>query len=362
MKKTLKVIGALSVASLISTSALSQITITGYSEVGFITGSMDGSTLQTANSKGFGSDTTLVIASKGKMTNGMEYEVNQTLQSDVVGNGVDAANVSPMTTRNIRLLPSKDVVLFYTYDGVYGGEIARTAVPVVTERVLDFTGATSIAEFIDVTSGTHAIGFDILNVGPAGRLSVAYAPSTATTQSQTSDRVFSATNYAGGNGNNQSGYSIGGTITPGPVRVAVGYTSINAKSAATAVDPRSLTAGISYTQAPLAVGVQRTKNDKGRKVPGTTDFEDVVDTIAGSFAVSKELTIGATYSRMERDTAGSATGPKLKVSQVIAAYNLGPVVVSAGIEKAENKSVATGAVPTNGADHTLSKIKVKANF
>ena len=37
MNKVVKTIGVLSIASLVSTSAFSQITISGYAEVGFIT-------------------------------------------------------------------------------------------------------------------------------------------------------------------------------------------------------------------------------------------------------------------------------------------------------------------------------------
>jgi len=254
------------------------------------------------------------------------------------------------------------VSLFYTYDGVYGGEIARTAVPTVTERVADLTGNATISEFIDVTSGSHAVGFDINQLGPNGRLSVAYNPNLDSMPDNSSDRSYSGTgqtNYT----NPASGYSIGYSVSPGPVTVRVGMTKIDQKQSSTAKDAESKTAGVTFTQAPFAIGVQRTKNDGGKAAyTTTTSFEDEVDTVSASFAASKELTIGATYSKMERSGPAITTkGPDLKVTQLVVAYNLGPVVISGAYEDAKNRAVSNSAT-TSGVDATTAKIKVKANF
>ena len=361
MNKVVKTIGVLSIASLVSTSAFSQITISGYAEVGFITGNADG-TRGTGTSKGLGSEFLVTVAGKGTMSNGWTYSGYQNFDTDEVGNGRDKANSSPMTTRALELSPSKDIKLFYTYDGVYGGEIARTAVPTVTERAVDMTGQSTLAEFIDVTSGGHAVGFDVLNVGPAGRLSVAYNPNLDATQSTSSDRVYGATNYNTGGRNTAAGYSIGYSVTPGPIKVAVGYTKIEDTDTAAAVDPTSKTLGVTYTASQFAIGAQRTKNSDGRKISQATPFADQVDTISASFAASKEFTLGAAYSKMEREVPGSVTGPDTKVLQLVAAYNLGPVVASISFEDAQDKNQAANAVSIAGTDSTLTKIKVKANF
>ena len=359
MKRLVKTIGVLSVASLMSTSAFSQISVSGYAEVGFMTGSTNG-TRSTGSTKTLGGESVITVAGKGSLNNGWTYSAYQNIDSDEVNNGREVGNVSPMTTRAIVLSPSANLNLFYTYDGVYGGEIARTAVPTLTERVVDLTGATTLAEFIDVTSGTHAIGFDVLNVGPAGRLSVAYAPNLDATQSQSSDRPYTGTAQAGSN--TASGYSIGYSVTPGPIKIAAGYTKIDAKHIATAVDPTSRTLGVTYTAADFAVGAQRTQNNDGRKIAGTVDFDDTVDTFSANFKASKDVTLGATYSKMERKVVASTTGPDTKVMTVGAAYNLGPVVASIQYEDAKDKNQASNEVSVSGIDHKITKIKVKANF
>ena len=359
MNKVVKTIGVLSVASLLSTSAFSQISVSGYAEVGFMTGNTEG-TRSTANSKTLGGESIITVAGKGSLNNGWTYSAYQTFDSDDSTNGRDIANTSIMTTRAIELSPNASVKLFYTYDGVYGGEIARTAVPTVTERAVDLTGASTLAEFIDVTSGTHAIGFEVLNIGPAGRLSVAYAPNLDATQNQSSDRLYSGTGQAGMN--TASGYSLGYTVTPGPIKIAAGITKIDAKQASNAVDPSSKTLGVTYIGSDFAIGAQRTLNKDGRKVAGTVDFDDTVDTIAASFAATKEITLGAAYSVMERKVVGSTTGPDTKVMQFVAAYNLGPVVASISYEDAKDKNQASNDVSVAGLDSKLTKIKVKANF
>ena len=361
MKKVVKTIGVLSVASLMSTSAFSQISVSGYAEMGFMTGNQNG-TRSMASTKNLGGESVITVAGKGSLNNGWTYSAYQSIDTDEKGNGRDLnATAGGLTTRAIELSPSSNFKVFYSYDGVYGGEIARTAVPTVTERAVDMTGATTLAEFIDVTSGTHAIGFEALNIGPAGRLSVAYAPNLDASASQSSDRMYSGTNEAGMN--TAAGYSIGYSVTPGPIKVAAGYTKINSSTSAAATsEPTSKTLGITYTDATFAIGAQRTKNQDGVKKNGTVAVDDTVDTFSASFAANKEITLGVAYSKMEREIPGSTTGPDTKVLQLVAAYNLGPVVASIAYEDAKDKNQASNEVSVSGLDHQLTKIKVKANF
>ena len=359
--KAIKSLGFLTVASLISTSALAQVTVSGYVEAGFLTGNNIGG--RTASSQGVGGESVVTITGKGNLTNGWTYMAFQNLDSDEAGNGRNTANNSPMTTRAIELSPNKDFKLFYTYDGVYGGEIARTAVPTVTERVGDMTGASGISEFIDVTSGTHAFGFDVLNAGPAGRLSVAYAPSLDANVQSSSDRISSGTLQTNAT-TAASGYSVGYSVTPGPVKIALGYTKLDQQQAPTAVDGTSKTLGVTYTGSGYAIGAQRTKNDGTKAALLTTaNIEDTIDTVAASFKANKEVTLGVSYSEMERTGVVLTKGPDLKVYQAVIAYNLGPVVASIAYEDAKNApTLGTNLATTSGQDAQTTKIKVKANF
>jgi hypothetical protein len=359
--KAIKSLGVLTVASLISTSALAQVTVSGYVEAGFLNGNNTGG--RTASSQGMGGESVVTITGKGNLTNGWTYMAYQNLDSDEAGNGRNTANASPMTTRAIEISPNKDFKMFYTFDGVYGGEIARTAVPTVTERVGDMTGASGISEFIDVTSGGHAFGFEVLNVGPNGRLSVAYNPNLDGNVQSSSDRIQSGTLQTTET-NASSGYSVGYSVNVAPVKIALGYTKIDQMHNTAAQDATSKTLGITYTGGDFAIGAQRTKND-GTKAAllQTQNIEDKVDTVAFSYAASKEITIGGSYSTMERIGAAIVKGPDEKVYQAVIAYNLGPVVASIAYEDAKNApAIGTNQATTSGVDAQTTKIKVKANF
>jgi len=362
--KIVKSLGVLSLASLMSTTAFSQITISGYAEVGFITGNNKNGSSTTnlaSTSKNLGGETVITVAGKGKTTNGWDYSVYQNFDTDEVGNGRNIASTMSMTTRAIELSPIKDFKLFYSYDGVYGSEIARTAVPTVTERVADQTGFAGLSELIDVTSGGHVVGFDLLNVGPNGRLSVAYNPNLDAAPQQSSDRLYSGTLQTGLH--SASGYSVGYSVAPGPFKVAAGITKIDQYHASNAQDVTAKTLGVTWTEGPFAIGAQRTKNE-GLKaaIASTATFDDKVDTVALAFSANKEITIGLDYSKMERSgTAITTKGPDTKVYHAVIAYNLGPVVVSAMYEDAKDKA-STNAATLAGSDSSLTKIKVKANF
>jgi predicted porin len=225
------------------------------------------------------------------------------------------------------------------------------------------TGASGISEFIDVTSGGHAFGFDVLNVGPAGRLSVAYNPNLGSLAQSSSDRIQSGTLQTAESAAG-SGYSIGYSVTPGPVKIALGLTKIDQQHAATAKDATSKTLGVTYTASPFAIGAQRTANNGTKAaVLAAANIEDTIDTVAASFAANKEITLGISYSEMERKGAAIVKGPDLKVMQAVIAYNLGPVVASIAYEDAKNSpAIGTDQPTTSGQDSQTAKIKVKANF
>ena len=364
MNKTLKkILVASAAASMLTTSAFSQLKLSGYGEAGLITGSMKGR-LNDVSSKGVGQEFVLLAENTGKTAMG-DYRVFLNIDTDEARNGMNL--VSPhgnaFGARGIELMPTKETMLFYTYEGVYGGEIARTAVPVVTERVGDLFGTG--AEFIDVTSGSHAYGFEFRPTGH--RISVAYSPTLNNGTSSSSDRLNGAasTIAVGGVANTASGYSVGYRGALGPITAAIGYTSIDQKIA-TNQDVNSKTAGLTYTQAPFAIGVQRTANEgtKASIATATAGVKRTIDNVAVSFAASKQVTLGATYSEIEERHNVLTKGPDTKIIQGVVAYNLGPVVLSVAHERADNKS-GGNAGPTatiSGLDHSLTKVKVKANF
>jgi hypothetical protein len=217
MKNTkLKLVAVTTAAALLSTTAYSQVTVSGYLETTFMTGSQSANN-NTGATKALGTENQIKFSVKGKTSNGWDYSGYQTLETDETTSG--------FIDRMIELKPSANVALFYSFDAVKGSEIARTLTPYVTERHSDVTGLSSINDVVDVTSGGHVVGFDVLNVGPAGQFSYAYNPNLDSGSQSGSDRIA---NNAATNG--RSGWSAGYKVTPVTgLTIGAGLTKIDNK-------------------------------------------------------------------------------------------------------------------------------------
>ena len=349
MKNTkLKLVAVTAAAALLSTTAYSQVTVSGYLETSFITGSQSANN-NTGATKALGTENQIKFSIKGKTSNGWDYSGYQTLETDETTSG--------FIDRMIEIKPSADVALFYSYDAVKGSEIARTLTPYVTERHTDVTGLSSINDVIDVTSGGHVVGFDILNVGPAGQLSYAYNPNLDSGSQSGSDRV--ANNAAT---NSRSGWSVGYKVTPVTgLTIGAGLTKIDNKVSTSYEDATAKTLGFTYASAPFAIGYQRVLNE-GTKAGATATIEDKIDILSATFAASKEVSLGLGYMKNTRTKDGVEAADDTKSKLAAIAYNLGPVVLSINYEQDTDTASNVSSAPVNGRDFTTTKAKIRVNY
>lgn len=354
MKNTkLKLVAVTTAAALLSTTAYSQVTISGYLETTFMTGSQGNAATvnNTGATKSLGTENAIKFSVKGKTSNGWDYSGYQTLESDETTSG--------FIDRMIELKPAANVALYYSYDAVKGSEIARTLTPYVTERHTDVTGLSSINDIVDVTSGGHVVGFDILNVGPAGQFSYAYNPNLDSGSQAGSDRIAHANNSTG---NSRSGWSAGYKVTPVTgLTIGAGLTKIDNKVSTATQDVTAKTLGFTYAQAPFAIGLQRVKNE-GTKAGTTTTIDDNIDIVSATFAANKEISLGLGYMRNERTTAGVKATDDTKTKLAAIAYNLGPVVLSLNYTQDTDTASNVSSAPVNGRDFTTTKAKIRVNY
>jgi len=350
--KKLKIVALTTAAALLSSTAYSQVTVSGYLETSFITGNQSTNNSNAAT-KALGTENQIKFSIAGKTSNGWAYSGYQTLETDETTSG--------FIDRMIEIKPSNDVALWYSYDAVKGSEIARTLTPYVTERHTDVTGLTSINDIVDITSSGHTVGFDILNVGPAGQLSYAYNPNLDGASQTGSDRVINNSNSAS-NLNSRSGWSVGYKVTPvNGLTIGAGLTKIDNKIAANYEDVTAKTLGFTYAQAPFAIGLQRVLNE-GTKTGTTTTIEDKIDIISGTFAATKEISIGLGYMKNTRTVAGVEAADDTKSKLIAIAYNLGPVVLSLNHEQDTDTAASASAAPINGRDFNITKAKIKVTY
>jgi len=350
MKKN-KILGLLASTALIasfSSVANSQITISGHVEASYMVGTQRvvAGSAAVNQTKQLGNETVIKFASKGKMSNGIEYNVFQDIASD-------QAHV--LHGRQIEISPTKNINVGYSFDGVKGGEIARTATPFATNRLTDITGASNITEPLDVSSGEHFVYFDLNNlIGANSQLSVAYAPNLDSTSNNGSDRFITTTAT-------NSGYGVGYKITPiAGLSIAAGMTRIDQNSAGHQ-DVNMRTLGATYAQGPFAVGIQRYRQE-GLKTSQAATHEDRTTIISATFAATKQLTVGISRAEQERTLAGSRSTTDTEARAFSIGYNLGPVVVSYDFEQNQNVPVTATTAAIAGRDTDSHKVRVRANF
>ena len=363
-KKIISLLASTAIATVVSTSAYSQLSITGYVEASYMAGKSErgasDANLNLVTGKQLGNETLIRVATNGKMSNGMAYSVYQEFESD---------ETSKMHARGIEIVPTAGLALGYSFDGAKGSEIARTATPYVTNRHTDVTGLTGIVEPIDVTSGEHFVYADVINLaGKTSQLSFAYAPNLDSGSINGSDRIVTLTN-------NNSGYGVGYSVTPiTGLTARAGYTKVEQNLKANQ-DVKMKTLGVTYATGPFAIGAQR-YNQEGLKGPagtatnlaGTTSapqaatHEDETTLLSATYAVTKELTVGFGYAEQERTMAGVKNPVDAESRLFSIGYNLGPVVLSYDFEKSENVPVTQNGAHVSGRDVDMNKIRVRANF
>jgi hypothetical protein len=347
MKKT--TLGLVAASALLTTTAFSQITVSGYNETSIFSGDTKGASAVTATNS-IGNETVVRVAGTGKLTNGMSASFFTEIDSDET-----AASNGSFGQRGLDINITPDVSFQYGFDRVMGSEVARTLTPFATTRIADTTGTQATLDFQDVTSGEHSVGFNINNVlGAGSQLAVNWTPNMDASSTASSDRLVGTSS--------QSGYGAAVKVVPvAGLTIGAGFTKAKSENTANQ-DLTAKTLGFTYAKAPFAIGAQaiRTEGQKAA-VAASTPSEDDVNIYSGTYAISKELTLGLAYSTLDR-TRTTKSLVDAKVTTLSLAYNLGPVVISADREQAENAATAVTGLNVSGNDTNINKIKVRVAF
>ena len=154
MKTRNKVLSLTLASALLTTSAFSQVTVSGYVETSIFSGDTKGLTNPTVATKSIGNESVIRLAGTGKMPTGQNAGFYIQVDSDNTGiiheRGLDVGIVNDLTFQ-------------YGFDRAFGSEIARTLTPYATNRIQDVSATTATSEFQDVTSGEHAVGITFNN-------------------------------------------------------------------------------------------------------------------------------------------------------------------------------------------------------
>ena len=348
MLRTTALVGSLFVLGTSVSNA--QTTITGQLDLSYRAVSNDRADKKQDNFRGFGKESQINIANKGKLTNGMDYAAGFSLEFDgndtastTAGGGGDLSGA--VSGENVYIdLISGNTTFTFGADHIQNPDSHAHINPAGVGYITAYTTGVSGLYPTAANSPYNAYGAGIVQTIPGfGKVSVNYVPNPTFGSSNIAGTVGPEIGNAGTvshyDGVAESAYEVGfvGDFGVKGLSVSAFKNAETDKQDATAATSKTKghRIGASYNFGQVTVGLD--------KVETTSTAGTEVDGKAASitFAATKDFSIGATYGKAD-SSAASTVDEKTKLISL--GYNLGPVAVNATIRDTEN----VGGVAANG--------------
>ena len=353
--KNIALVALLSSSMMVGASN-AQVKITGYTEAEYSVGSSKNITqgFRAANSLWDAATATTSVPSTPRIGN--ETQVRLTTTHSLPG-GLTAEAMAELR-RNANVWEEREVrlgaadgswLVFAGADFQRGIEIARTINPTVNNRVTDIVGSvTGLIDVIDSTSGNTYAGFEFPKAGP-GRLSFAFMPNSDDTHDNGTDGGPTAATNQG-----EARYSVGYAGTVGNTTFGAGYLKGNNRIAA-GKDSEAFTVGARQAFGPVSIGLQYQDQDFATAANAAKTNQEQW-TISGTYALTKEFSVGYARTEAEQTNAGVKQAGEVKQDLFQAAYNFGPAVAQLDYVKVDE------AQYTTNREINAVKAKLKVNF
>ena len=337
MKNKLLLSTALIGGLMVGGSAIAQTSITGDLAIAYKAQSYDQSG-GLASKRGFGRESQVNVANKGKLSNGMNYAAGFSLEFD--GNGkTNTANTQTTTETEAASISNEN--LFIDVDVIPGTTITvgvdhiqniTRVVPQVLD-ILDHVAAGLGSNAVNTVGSNpkEAMGLGIVQVIPGSGLTASYNYVPNGADYGSTDQAADATTNSR---NSAYEYGIVGADTFGVKGLGLSY--FKNKEGKTFSDSPAGLEGTAYTASYSAQGVTGGYSiHKMNRTSATTtaDQELKMQTVALTYAATKDITLGLTQLKTTSELTG-AVDEKIKALQV--GYNLGPVALIVSASKAEN--------------------------
>jgi len=372
------------IASVITTAAIAQTSITGelrlsYKDVSAAKGLANTGTADT--SYGFGAEQQINIQTKGKLNvGGLDYAAGFSIENDGEQTGtlfnenvyMDLTNASSGTT------------ISFSRDHIQRSDTDRSATNLVgftPNELSQTTNATSGGTRFSQNLGPAAsqqYGIAIIQATPVGSFSYNWVPNNAAPSAGTvaNTQALSGSTVVGTgvpvvnantvgtasseavNPNTTAAYEYGFVGSLGVKGLEVAYfKSANQDFANTwangAVKAEAKNYGVKYNFGDFTVGA----NKKKYNPEAATLIETEETAYAAAVAINKDLSIGVLYAKAEANGAGATnTTVDQKIKAINLGYNLGPVALAAGYAK------NTDAQGNSGADNDVFMIRLLGAF
>ena len=325
--------------------SVAQTTVSGNLDISYRAVSNDTAGAGISSFRGFGKESQINLANKGKLNNGMDYAAGFSLEfdgNDLQGSGTNTATYQGLHGEGVYLnIISGNTTLHVGADHIQNpdshGLINPVGVGYMTSYGNNVAAGSNAAAGIYPTitnSPYQAYGVGVIQAVPGfGRLSAYYAPS-ATDHIAGPDigNNMSINNYEG---TAESAIELGFTGDLGVKgltiqafhnrrdaadRIASGTTAGEGK-----VKGTTLTGAYNFGQITAAVDYR--KSEGGAKVSNTTNDEEIKGkAVSLTYAATKDLSLGVVYGKADSNLSTKPTDEKIKI--VAIGYNLGPIALN----------------------------------
>ena len=357
MKNKLLLSTALIGGLMVGGSAIAQTSITGDLTIAYKAQSYD-LTGGLASKRGFGRETQVNVANKGKLSNGMNYAAGFSLEFD--GN-------AKTNTENTRTTTETEAASMSNENLFIDVEITPgTTITVGVDHIQNITRVVpqvlDILDHVAVGLGSNSVntvganpkenfGIGIVQVIPGSGLTASYNYTPNGGDYGSTDQAADA---AANSRNSAYEYGIVGTDALGVKGLGLAYFK-NKESkdgtTATTTDLEGSMYQVSYSAQGATGGYSIHKQNRTSPT-AVLDQELKMQTIALTYAATKDITIGLTQLKTSNEETGKVD-EKIKSLQV--GYNLGPVSLIVSASKAEDIAHTVG----NDADELGVRLSTK---
>ena len=354
-------------ASLITTGAIAQTTITGEGRITYKTLSMDKNTSQTGTKNtqyGFGAEQQINIQTKGKLNlGGLDYAAGFSLEND----GEQQVTLFNENVYMDLINASSGTTISFGRDHIQRSDSDFSATNLVGFNQAELSAKGTASNASGTYGGTHflstigagpsqSFGAAILQKTPIGTFSYNYVPNNGNSVISASgtNAVPALANSEYVNENTTGAYEAGFLGDLGVKGLQVHYFQNKNSDFVTStntVQAKGKNYGAKYNFGQFTVAANKKVSQSESVATSTaTGVGEVTEkAFAAAYAVNKDLSVGLLYAKAEREanTGGadailtSAGTQKLKAINI--GYNLGPVALSAAYATNDNAQGVAGA-------------------
>ena len=352
-------------ASLITTGAIAQTTITGELRVSYKSLSMDKNTSNTGTKntqEGFGAEQQINVQTKGKLNlGGLDYAAGFSIEND-------GEQQTTLFNENVYMdltNASSGTTISFGRDHIQRSDSDFSATNLVGFNQAELSAKGSASNASNTYGGTHflssigaapsqSFGVAVLQKTPIGTFSYNYVPNngSSTISASGTNAVVALANSEYVNENTTASYEAGFVGDFGVKGLQVHYFQNKNSDFVTStntVQAEGKNYGIKYNFGQFTVAANK-KLSQSETVNTTSGVGEVDErAFAASYAVDNNLSVGLLYAKASRDNNKANTGAveastgdqKLKAINI--GYNLGPVALAVAYAENESAQGVSGA-------------------